>query len=288
MQRPSVAGVVEDFLNIDQTVKLYRQLSNNPEVEIYMTRELDKSDDLHSSGHQLWQMSSLDNLISKNIAKDLLSRGRYANHVSAEALVGVHNNLGGGCGTEIWYDTKNGYGYTSLNLAQSISKKLISNIPSRWNGSWCDRGVKSSNSGYSELREFFGPAVIIEVGFMDNASDRNALINKTFQQIVAEGVAQGVEDFIASRSAYSYQNLSIILLLYKGVDRFSVISRVTTSYTNQLAVGANSDNPMLKNLNIIIFKPEIRLNVEQLVGSLNMFDSQIQGASINNIYKTQH
>jgi N-acetylmuramoyl-L-alanine amidase len=303
-QRPDIGGVVEDNLNIDLAIKLQQQLNTNQQIQTFSTRELNKSSGLHQSGYPLWQMSSLDNLIFKNLpeyvynhdtsklpyeanfTKDLLTRGGYANYLLADALVGVHNNLGGGCGTEVWYDTKNGFGYTSSSLARYINQKLIANLKSRWNQNWCDRGVKASNGDYSETREFLGPAVIVEVGFMDNIDDRNSLVSSVFQQIVAEGIAEGVNDFITSRMAYSYQNISIILILRDGVDKLSIISKIATSFNNQLKLDFDPANPSLKNLNILIFKPEINTNIDQTINTLEVFDSGIAGVSKNNNYKT--
>jgi N-acetylmuramoyl-L-alanine amidase len=285
-QRPNIGGVIEDNLNIDLAIKLQQELNINQQIQGFSTRELNKSAGLHSSGYPLWQMSSLDNLMFKNLpeyiynrdvskfpyepnfAKDLLSRGGYANYLLADALVGVHNNLGGGCGTEVWYDTKNGFGFTSSKLAQYINQKLI------------------TNGDYSETREFFGPAVIVEVGFMDNQSDRNSLISTVFQQIVAEGIAQGVADFVASRIVYSYQSVSLILIIRDGVDRTPIISKIAATFKDQLKIDADPESISLKTLNMLVFKPEINTNTDQLISLLGVFDPGIGGVSKNNGYKT--
>jgi N-acetylmuramoyl-L-alanine amidase len=40
------------------------------------------------------------------------------------------------------------------------------------------------------------PAVLIEMGFMSNQRERNRLLNKRYQENLADGIVRGIESYI--------------------------------------------------------------------------------------------
>jgi hypothetical protein len=133
------------------------------------------------------------------VNRDIVSRPEYANWINADLMISIHNNGGGGaCGTETFYDTSNGYVDQSLRFADLVQKMLIERIRSKWNSGWCDRGVKGSNGGYGENRRFNGPAVIIELGYIDNPKDNAALQNAAFRTIAMQAVRDAVQEYFRS------------------------------------------------------------------------------------------
>ncbi len=141
-----------------------------------------------------------------NYRRDINVRPLYANYIGADIMVSIHNNGGGGdeCnahGTETWYDALNGYQVQSEELANLIHNRLVEQIQAEWDGDWCDRGVKLSDGTdgrirYAENRLFNGPAIIIELAFMDVQSDNDSLKDATFRSIVTTAIHDAIVDYL--------------------------------------------------------------------------------------------
>ena len=78
----------------------------------------------------------------------------------------------------------------SKTLAQYVQKAIIEETGAK------DRGVKSAN--YVVLREAFMPAVLVELGFMTNDGELANLTDSEYQDLLAQGIYQGIVDFLAS------------------------------------------------------------------------------------------
>ena len=98
----------------------------------------------------VWDSSTTD------LNDDIRSRPLYANWVdgngqAAEILVSIHNNGGGGTGTETLYDTGNGFGADSKRLADAVHGRIIAAIRAQYNPNWPDRRVQAvATSGQEE------------------------------------------------------------------------------------------------------------------------------------------
>jgi N-acetylmuramoyl-L-alanine amidase len=209
LQRGYHWGIVEDYINLDLVIELNSRLSGSG-ADIRPARQLDKNAGNHGSGYPWWQMDGSEyvrhlgapeSVWKPNglggIDRDIAARPEYANWLQANALVSVHNNGGGGntCpshGTETWYDTSNGY--------QSQSRRLAS-LRTEWDANWCNRGVKGSNGGYGENRRFRGPAVIVELAFMDVKSDNDALKNARFRSIATAAIQDAIVEYFGGTTA---------------------------------------------------------------------------------------
>jgi N-acetylmuramoyl-L-alanine amidase len=213
LQRGYYYGIVEDFINLDLAVDLNRFVAASG-GDARPTRQLNKSAGNHSSGKAWWQMGASEYIRSlgapstvwKPLAynstydHDIAARPEYANWIGANAMVSIHNNGGGssacnGHGTETWYDTSNAYAAQSQSLATAIHTKIIQRIREQWDPNWCDRGVKGANGSYGENRRFRGPAVIVELAFMDVQSDNSALQNATFRAIAMAAINEGLVQY---------------------------------------------------------------------------------------------
>ena len=114
----------------------------------------------------------------------------------------LHNNGGGGTGTETLYDTNNGFGTESKRLADAVHGRVIAAIRREYNASWADRRVQGFNGSYGENRLATRPAILIEVAFMDRPTpDNAALQDAAFQRIVARAIREGVEEYFATSPA---------------------------------------------------------------------------------------
>ncbi len=70
-------------------------------------------------------------------------------------------------------------------LAEFVQSNLITNLKEM------DRGVKQEN--FSVLREsFFGPAILIETGFLTHPQSRQKLLDPAYRQRLAENIANGI------------------------------------------------------------------------------------------------
>lgn len=214
-QRPEYYGLREDLINSTLVTELQNKLAWSAITR--PTRQLSQSAGSHSSGYAWWEMDASEYVRNLGapyevwnggllgISRDIMARPRYGNWVAGNAMISIHNNGGGGCGTETWYDTGNGYQAQSQQLAALIQSKLISRLRARWNPNWCDRGVKGSNGGYGENRYFNGPAVIVELAFMDNEYNNSALKNAWFRAIATGAINDAILEYFGGCAPNYYK-----------------------------------------------------------------------------------
>lgn len=110
----------------------------------------------------------------------LSQRSALENKIRPNCFVSIHNNSGGGDGTEVFL--YNNAGSSTLNLAKSIYNEIV---PKLNNG----RGVKRAN--YHVLRETVGSAVLVECAFMDTV-DIQAVDTDAERQAFGEAIAKGI------------------------------------------------------------------------------------------------
>jgi N-acetylmuramoyl-L-alanine amidase len=127
----------------------------------------------------------------------LQSRSAASNAFGAHIFVSVHNNAGGGTGVETWVHD-NATANTNL-LAKKVNDQLVSAL------SATDRGVKKAPSGRSGTNIYVidpantkGWAILSEVLFIDNATDRAKLTDPVYKQKAADAIATGIVNFVAT------------------------------------------------------------------------------------------
>lgn len=116
---------------------------------------------------------------------------RTANASGADLFISLHCNAFN-CearGTEtLVYEM---YG-ESAYLADAIQTQLV-DILTQVDPNWIDRGLKErSNLGVLKYTNM--PAVLVEIGFIDNESDHEVLINH--KDDIARAIARGVTDYM--------------------------------------------------------------------------------------------
>ncbi len=216
-QRGTYNGIIEDLITPEFVSDLTPKLTSVG-ADVRPARQLNKNAGNHSSGYAWWEMSAREYVKSLGAPEwvwnsgdgmynqDIMARPYYARWLGANALVSIHTNGGGGCGTETWYDTGNGYQTQSLDLANRIQAKIIERVRAQYSSSWCNRGVKGSNAAYGENRWFTGPAVVIEVGFHDNTTDANALKSATFRAIVGTAIKDALVEYFGGNTCNTDNN----------------------------------------------------------------------------------
>ncbi len=159
-------AVMEKDINLAVALKTYKYLYNEG-VNVMMTRDDDEFIEL------------------RDIAD-------IANDAEATLFVSIHSNSVDGVptanGTEVLYydtDEKTGYGISSKDLADNILVYMVDV------GDMLDRGLRE-RPGLAVLKWTEMPAALVELGFVTNAEDTEKLINPSWQEDAAWGIAQGI------------------------------------------------------------------------------------------------
>lgn len=209
LQRSYFSGIVEDFVNHDFITYLNNLLVADG-ADVRSTRNLDRTAGPGETGFPRWQEAARYHVKAlgadasvwnesgfTHLEQDIRCRPRYANAIGAELLVSIHNNGGGGTGTETLYDTNNGFGTESKRLADILHGKVIAAIQRDYHPAWTDRRVKGFNGSYGENRLATRPAVIMEIAFMDQPTpDNAALRDERFKLLVATAIRDGIREFL--------------------------------------------------------------------------------------------
>lgn len=119
-------------------------------------------------------------------------RKSLAENEKAEVFVSIHmagEKTGDASGIETIYqkDSSNG----SYDLASIIQTSVSAYVKAK------DRGISAYDM--SVLKDNSMPAVYIQCGFLSNSSEQKNLKNKKYQDDLAEGIAQGILNYIDAK-----------------------------------------------------------------------------------------
>ena len=134
----------------------------------------------HGVSVKMSRKSDIDDPISKVI--------KECNNYKPDLAVDIHNNAGGGHGSEVFYSRVGG---TGKILAENIEKRYISKGRQ-------SRGAKTKLNKfgydyYGFIRETSAPAIIVECAFVDS-SDYIFVNDKDKQKKFGEYIAKGILD----------------------------------------------------------------------------------------------
>ena len=207
LQRDHYWGIVEDIVNWEFASDVQAAMRTT-RFETRLARNPDPLARPGPSGHPGWQEGAVYfikglgapgqvwNIGVNDYARDINSRPFYANWIGADLVVSIHNNGGGGTGTETWYDETNGYQGESQRLAEILNTHIVGAIRRFYHADWPDRGLRSCNGCKGENRLATSPAVILEIAFMDTRRpDNDALHDPTFKRIVAYAIRDGLHAY---------------------------------------------------------------------------------------------
>ncbi|WP_367074543.1 N-acetylmuramoyl-L-alanine amidase family protein [Paenibacillus pabuli] len=144
-------------------LKVQALLEKEPDIELIMTRETD-------------------------IYPTRSERVKLANDLKADVFVSIHGNSVNAApqvsGTETFYYQRE----NSKELANIIHKKLIKALGFK------DRGVKNGN--YQVIRETTMSAVLLEIGFLSNKLEEEAMMSETNQNKAAQAIVDGIKEYL--------------------------------------------------------------------------------------------
>ncbi len=164
-------GVTEYVLNLDVSLKLKTELENRGYV-VYMTRD------------------------SHGVNISNMERAQYASEVGADIAVRIHGNSVDSAsvsGAETLVPSSgNAYVSHLANASYSLGQNIIDEY-CRATG-FKNRGVKANDTmtgiNWSEV-----PVAIIELGFMSNPEEDQAMQDATMQNNMVQGIANGIDRY---------------------------------------------------------------------------------------------
>lgn len=122
----------------------------------------------------------------------LSDRAAYAKKIGADLFISLHMNSASSTakGTEVFYSVNNNKtlknGLNSKTMAGMFLNSMVSVMGST------NRGVKSAT--YVVINKNTVPAVLIELGFISNSSDRAKLTNESYQKKAAKKIYETTEE----------------------------------------------------------------------------------------------
>jgi uncharacterized protein YjdB len=141
---------------------------------------------------------------------DLLDRPKMANSLKTDIFVSIHTNSTVGASTTVSGIESYYYKYDSaypskINTVMHNNPERIKNSISLTNliqnnminyTSAANRGTDGSS--FAVIREASMPATLIEMGFINNSSDRQKLITVSYQNILAKAITDGIDKYFFS------------------------------------------------------------------------------------------
>ena len=161
-------GVSEEVVNLNVSLALAELLRNAGfDVRVYRT-------------------TSDENVLADKNA-DLRNRAETANRWGADYFISIHTNSSerpAAQGVEAYVYR---LGTTSERLAQSIVDSVSENLGS------VNRGVMQAN--FAVLRRTDMPAVLVELGYLTNATEALNLNSRAWQRAVASAIFEGIVNY---------------------------------------------------------------------------------------------
>lgn len=115
-------------------------------------------------------------------------RVQLANTLNADVFVSIHGNSVEASpqisGTETFYYKRS----SSKALADIMHRHLVEALGFK------DRGVKNGN--LEVLRDTTMPAVLLEIGFLSNLAEEQAMLSETVQDKAAQAIVDAIKEFV--------------------------------------------------------------------------------------------
>ncbi len=95
---------------------------------------------------------------------------------------------------------------TTVTFAESsrLAKDIVSSLKARVNEDLVN-GIRDMKRNIVVLKTPGRPAVLIECGFLTNPTDRRRLVERWYQEELAQGIAKGIEKYLASLNKVAYE-----------------------------------------------------------------------------------
>ncbi|WP_434751148.1 N-acetylmuramoyl-L-alanine amidase [Paenibacillus amylolyticus] len=158
-----ISNTQEKDFTLPLALKVQSLLLQEPDIDVVMTRETD-------------------------VYPTRPERVKLANTLNADVFVSIHGNSVKASplttGTETFYYKRN----SSKTLADIVHRHLIQALGFK------DRGVKNGN--LEVLRDTTMPAVLLEIGFLSNLAEEQAMLSENVQNTAAQAIVDGIKEFL--------------------------------------------------------------------------------------------
>jgi N-acetylmuramoyl-L-alanine amidase len=142
-----------------------------------------------------------------NTYVSLLNRSIMANDLNADIFISIHTNSSGAAATTVsgiesyYYEYDANYPskinasmhnnperiLKSMTLANIIQGSMVENTGAN------NRGT--DGGAFAVVREAAMPATLLEIGFINNSSERQKLVTNSYQDLLAKAIADGVDKY---------------------------------------------------------------------------------------------
>lgn len=171
----SYGDLLEKDINLAIAKKTYETLRRKGYVVL-----MNRMDDYALSGENLWLKSR-----SRHI-KDLAQRSHLCNELKPKIMISLHVN-------SARHSSKRGA--ILIHQAKPQSQQLAKSVQAALNALYGTSDKPVLGRTFYLLKYSKAPTVIVEMGFITNAEDRRMLTEDRSQQLVAEAIAAGVEQY---------------------------------------------------------------------------------------------
>lgn len=200
-----VGGLLEKNVNLPVALKVQMKLKAKG-IDVVMSRDTDKF-------LKLSEISSA------------------ANKSGSDVFVSIHANSAAASAQGIetfYYPGKTDSG----KLATNIQTNLIKSTGAK------DREVKTAD--FHVVRETIMPSVLVETGFVTNANEAALLKTNSYQELLAQGIVNGVEQYLKANVSLTATSGERVY----GLDRYETSNKIATlgwqsAETVIIAPGAN-------------------------------------------------
>ena len=134
---------------------------------------------LEKKGYVVYMTRETDATVS------LQDRVEISEDISPEIFVSIHVNSSNSespNGIETHY-----YKDNSLQLAKNVHASLLNHVSAK------DRGLFKSK--FYVINHTTAPAILVEIGFLSNPSERVQLVSESRKQATAKAIAEGIDDY---------------------------------------------------------------------------------------------
>jgi len=169
-----VANTLEKDINLEIAKKVEKILADSG-YTVYMTRTEDVA--LCQGNESSKKMTDMKNRVQ-------LIEGK-----KPALTVSIHQNSysAGTKGAQVFYYSQSEEGKKLAGLVQQSIKEVVGDENHR---------VEKGNDSYYMLRKVTAPLIIVECGFLSNPDEEALLNDEKYQQKMALGICEGVENFL--------------------------------------------------------------------------------------------
>ena len=162
------------------------------DINLAISKKL--SDILASNGYTVYMTRTEDVALcqgderSKKLA-DMKNRVAMIEEKTQSLIVSINQNSfsAGTRGAQVFYHTKSEEGKRFAGILQQTIREAVGDDNHR---------VEKANHSYYMLRKVSCPLVIVECGFLSNPEEEALLQDEKYQKKMAQGIAQGIENFL--------------------------------------------------------------------------------------------